>query len=133
MDGNTQEAAENEMQRIVEVEEPLHAFGFAAGAVVLAKQGDGEGDSHLKESVYRVDEEDIDGGVHGHTAKHVCHLFPEITPVLSVIHNDENGDAAPVGAEGDDADNGERQGFHPGLQPGAFALKHGQSHQSPGQ
>ncbi len=47
MEGQAQEAAEEEVERVVEVEEPFHACGLAAGAVVLAKQRDGKGDGHL--------------------------------------------------------------------------------------
>ena len=104
MQGQAQDADDDQVGRVVEVEEPLHALPLPPLAVVLSEDREGKGGAHLQQPVELVDEEEVHQGVDGRPKHDVPGLELEVAPVDVQVEGAHGRDAGPVRREGDDGD-----------------------------
>ena len=119
------------MGGVVGVEQLAHALPRAALAIVQPQQRNGQAGAQLNQRVNPVNKEEIDQRVEKCPEHHPEHLLAEIATVGADEQNRHGCDAAPIGGEGDDADQQDDDGLLPRFQ--LVAVVDAQQHQSPGQ
>ena len=105
------------MQRIVEIEQPLHHAVDARIApalpIVAAEHRQREDNAHLQQPIDHVDGKAIDHGVDRHIDDQPESLLFQIAPVRAERQHTERRNAAPVAGEADYADQNNEQRLEP--------------------
>lgn len=123
--------AQYQMGRVVNIEQLSHATPLASLTVVHPQQGNGQTGEQLYNGVYTIDEKEINSRIDDSPDHHPCHLRLETSPVGTHEENGHGGNAAPIGGKGDQTDKGYGKILLPLFD--AVVIKKPQHHQPPGQ
>ena len=112
----TGQAEHEQMQRIIQIKEPLHRTveprRLSPPAVIQAQQRDRQHDAQLQKSVYTIQRQKIHQRIERHIKQAPSDLLSGVSPVCADGKDAEGRDAAPVRWEGDDADQQDARHLH---------------------
>ena len=99
---------DQQMQGIVEVEEPFHkavqGLVLSSLSIIQPEKGKGKNHAHLQDSVKLIYGKKVDNGINPHIENQPEGLRLKIPAVGSEGKDAQSGNAAPVAGEADKAD-----------------------------